>query len=245
MDIWKALLGGYILPQMEILDPASIEGNDDYKDLIEKYSKENIEKMFSDKETIVEVDKIVEKIVEVPTIVEKTVIVSSGEKVLHRRLRSKVNKISRKERALKPDEKDLVIKVFNDTQDMVDKTSEVFHTLADAVNKKRAKEEQVSASQFSGYWSSLCRWANGTKARRDAWVEKSIKKGIYTLAPVYTDAFVAVIKANYQKKQEEAVQRQKDHAEIKRTGERRKVLVSQVPAKSPKPIEAIDFSDIS
>jgi hypothetical protein len=240
MELWKAMLGGYVLPEMAKAEPETVAGNAGFQALVDQYTKENIEKLFAPE---VE-EKVVEKIVELPTIVEKTVVVREGDKVVHRRLRTDIHKISRKKRQLNSYERDLVINVFNEKQDMLDSTSEVLKTLVDVVNSARLPEEYVSASQLAGYWSSLCRWADRDRARRLAWIAKSLKKEIYTITPVYTDVFIAKIKENYAKKAEETVKRKADHAEIKRTGERRKVIVSEVPAKEPIPAAELDLTDI-
>ena len=241
LEIWKAMLGGYVLPEMAKSEPGSVAGNEAFEAMIAEYTPENIEKLFSPKAE----EKIVEKTVEVPTIVEKTVIVREGEKVTHRRIKGEIEKERRKNRPLNAFERDLVIKVFNERQDMLDNTSEVFKTLVTSINMAREAGEEVSAPQLAGYWSSLCRWADSTKTKRNAWVKRSLTKGIYSIEPVYSDSFIAKIKENYAKKKEEEAARKKDHAEIKRTGERRKVLISELPAAEAKPAEELDLTDIS
>ena len=241
-ELWKAILGGYVLPEMAIIDPSAVAGNKGYEALIAEYTPEKIKELFSQGETI-------EIIREIPgPTVEKITVVNGGGSVKHRRLKTNVNKVSRKNRALVPGEKDMVIREFNARQTMLDPSSEVFHALAESVNAGRVPEDHVSASQFSGYWSSLCRWAHKTIVRRDSWVERSIKKGIYSVEPKFTDSFVAIIHANYDAKQKEKAARDKDHREMKATGERRQVVVSsamgngtvtaasvlpQAPAKEP------------
>jgi hypothetical protein len=237
-DLWQALLGGYVLPEMAKSEPESIVGNAGYKALMDKYSKENIAEMFKGE------DKIVEVIKEVPTIIEKTVVVREGEHVVHRRLKSDIHKISRKKRPLNAAERDLVIKVFNEKQDMLDKTSEVFKNIADVVDAARDEDDKVSAPQLAGYWSSLCRWADRPKVRREQWIEKSLKKCIFNITPVYSERFVAKIKANYMAKRAEAAERAKDHAKIRTTGERRKILVSELAPAEPLPAAALDLTDI-
>jgi len=138
-------------------------------------------------------------------------------------------------------ERDLVIKVFNDKQDMLDKTSEVFGTLIATINAPRAAEDKISAPQLAGYWSSLCRWADYSAVRREQWIERSLKKGVYTLRPVYSEKFVARIQENSRKRKAEYEQRKKDHAEIKRTGVRKKVII---PSPQPKAVEELDLADI-
>lgn len=237
-DLWRAFLGGFVLPKMAELDPASVDGNEEFKKLISEFSKEKIKEMFT-KEKVIE-EKIVEK--ERIIVKEKPIIIQTGEKVIHRRLKSNVNKIKRKVRGLNCEERDLVIDVFNDTQDMISKESEVFKILTDTINEKRKPEDKISASQCAGYWSFLCRQADVPKAKRDEWIEKSLKKGTFSFVPKYSDAFVEKIRANYAARRKEAEERQKDHNHIKATGERRKVLA---PAPQPKPVDAIDFTDFS
>jgi hypothetical protein len=239
-EIWKAFLGGFVLPEMANQEPASVAGNEAFEAMIKEYSKENIADMFAPK---VE-EKIIEVIKEVPTIVEKTVVVREGEHVVHRRLRKEVHKVSRKKRDMSLEERDLVIHVFNEKQDMLEKTSEVFKTLVDTINAHRLEDEQISASQLAGYWSSLCRWADREHSRREAWVLKSLKREIYSIRPIYTDGFVAKIKANYEAKRVEAEERRKDHAVIKETGERRKIIVSEMPKAEPVPLSELDLTDI-
>jgi len=239
LELWSALLGGYVLPEMAKSEPESVAGNKQFEALMAKYSPENIKEMFSKGE-----DKIVEVIKEVPTIIEKTVVVRDGEHIVHRRIRSEVKKISRKNRPLTSEERDLVIHVFNDKQDMLDKTSEVFSALTETINSTREEENKISAPQLAGYWSSLCRWAEGHTCRREQWIARSLKKGIYSITPVYSERFVAKIKANYMKKRAEEEERKKDHALIKSTGERRKIIVSESAPAGPLPVEELDLTDI-
>jgi len=242
VDLWKAFLGGFVLPKMVEQDPASVEGNQAFKDLINKYSRESIIEMMSPR--VVETEKVVEKIIEV----EKPVYIQTGEKVLHRRVKSKVNKISRKERNLTPDERDLCINVFNEQQKMLDKDSLVFTHLVDEINRSRAKEDHISASQLAGYWSSLCRMADRPKTKIDAWIEESIKSGKYSLRPYYSDEFVEVIRENYRARKEEALKRAQDHAKIK-AGEKVLTTVTLDPNTGPvsapvDPFDQINFADI-
>jgi hypothetical protein len=240
IDIWKALLGGFILPEMARQEPESVAGNEGFEAMINDYSKEKIIEMFSPKSE----EKIVEVIKEVPTIVEKTVVVKEGEHVVHRRLRKDVHKVRRKKREMSMDERDLVIRVFNDKQDMLDKSSEVFSTLVGKINEAREPEDKISAPQLAGYWSSLCRWADRPLENRKAWIAKSLRREIYSITPEFSDGFVSKIKANYAAKKVKERKRAKDHAEIKRTGERREVIVSELPAAEPLPVSALDLTDI-
>lgn len=239
IDIWKALLGGFVLPEMARQEPGSVAGNAAFEDMISEYTKENILNMFAPKAE----EKIVEVIKEVPTIVEKVVVVKEGEHVVHRRLRTDIHKEKRKKRDMSMEERDLVIRVFNEKQDMLDKSSEIFSTLVGKINEHRDEDEQISAPQLAGYWSSLCRWADRPLDRREAWMDKSIKRSIYSIRPIYSEGFIGKIRANYEAKRVEAKARKEDHDEIKRTGERRKVIVSEMPAKGPIPVEELDLTD--
>lgn len=241
IDLWRAMLGGYVLPEIAKSEPEMVAGNEKFEALIKEFSKDKIKKMFSK----VEIKEVIKK-AEVPKIVERTVVVSSGEKVVHRRLKSEVHKIKRKKRQLQPHERDMIISVFNDRQDMLDKTSEVCKNLIDAVNDKRDPEDHISAPQLAGYWSSLCRWGLQPKAKRDEWIKKSLKKKTptFSVAPWYSDSFVAKIRENYRKRKEEASERVKDHAEIKRTGRRKKVIISEVPT-TEIPIDKLPASSLA
>lgn len=242
-EFWKTILGGFVLPRMAELDPSSVAGNTVFKDLVEQYTKEKVEAMFSPR--TIEIEKIVEveviKEVEVRTYIDKPVLLNPGENVVHRRLKDHIQKLRRKKRELTCSERDIVIKVFNDTQDMIPSTSEVFKNIVDEINAKCSPEDHVSAPQMAGYWSSLCRWADSTRVSREEWIERSLKRGVYSISPLYTDEFIAKIKENYAAKREEEIQRKKDHSHIKRTGDRKSTVL---PTPQPKPEEEIDFSDI-
>jgi len=243
MDIWKAFLGGYVLPEMARQEPDKVAGNKQYEGMILEYSRDKILAMLKGgTEKIIE--KIVERVVEKPVVIEKTVLVSSGEQVLHRRLRSTVKKIRRKERDLVSMERDLVIGIFNTRQDMLDKSSETCKNIIESINKTRAPEDKISSYQLAGYWSSLCRWGLDTKAHRDDWITKSMAKGVYSVAPIYSDEFVHKIRVYHEVRKEEAITRAKDHAEIKATGVRRKVIVSQTIPQAVQAEEVLDLSDI-
>lgn len=225
IEVWKATLGGYVLPQLAKLDPESVAGNSSFEAIIKEYSKEKIESLFKSGETI-------EIIKEVPKIVEKTVLVRTGEKVTHRRLKGKIEKISRKKRALTCEERDMVIRVFNDRQDMLDKTSEVFKTLTESFNEGHAPDNHISAPQLAGYWSSLCTWATKSEGRRAKWIETSIRREIFSIEPIFTPSFISAICENYKAKQKEKEERAKDHREIRETGVRKKIIISEEPAEA-------------
>lgn len=245
IELWRMVLGGFVLPELAKSEP-DILTNEGYRDLIKMYDKDAITKFFARESTIVEVE--VERIVEVPVIVEKTTVLS-GEKVTHRRIRSDVDKVSRKVRGLTPRERDIVIQVFNSTQDMIDKTSGVFKTLVDKFNEGHEESDQISASQLGGYWSSLCRWADQTAEYRNKWIRKCIEKGIYNLEPVYTPEFIEKIKTHYKLSREEDEARRRDHSEIKagRKPTAKTVVVTEVK-REPTELDSLmslDLSDLS
>lgn len=245
VELWRMMLGGYVLPELAKSEP-DILTNEGYRDLVKMYDKDAITKFFARETTVVEVP--VERIVEVPVIVEKTTVLS-GEKVTHRRIRTDVAKVSRKVRGLTPNERDIVISVFNEKQDLIDKTSAVFKTLVDRFNEGHAEDDQISASQLGGYWSSLCRWADQTPEYRLKWIRKSIEKGVYNIEPIYTPEFVEKIKTHYKLSREEDEARRRDHSEIKagRKPTAKTVVVTEVKREPTEmdSLMSLDLSDLS
>jgi hypothetical protein len=241
LQLWRAVLGGYVLPELAKSEPDSVAGNEGFEAMIKEFSPENIRALMEPK--VVEVEK--EVTVEVPTVVEKKVLVpTSGEKVTHRRLKDGVVKVRRKKRGLNSAERDMVILLFNDRQDMIDKSSSIFKTMVDKINEGRKNpEDHISALQLTGYWGSLCKWAMNTAEERNRWINRELKRERFSVVPIFTTKFIHIIRENYHKNKVEEESRKRDHAEIKRTGKRGKVIASEKPVEDL-PIEELDLSDI-
>lgn len=245
VPILRALLGGYVLPEMASLEPEAVEGNKAFEALIAEFTPERIAEMLEPGE----ITKRIPVIMDVPDIKSKTVVVKDGEKVIRRRERSEVHKISRKKHDLYSYERDMVIILFNKHQDMLNKTDEVFKTLVDTINSKREEDEKISAPQLAGYWSLLCRMSTVSPERREAWVKKCLKKGIFSVAPESTPEFRAKIIANSKSRKKEASERAKD----KREGVTVRVVASEMASELPKakieepesvPSKTLDLADI-
>ena len=165
---------------------------------------------------------------------------SLDSKKVHRRIKGKVNKVSRKKRPLTPSERDLVIKVFNVTQDLIDNDLEIFKSLVSKINLSRSEEDKIAAPQLAGYWSSLCRWAHSTKMQRDHWIQTSIDKGVFSIEPLYTKEFINKIITNSLSRREEARKREEDHRKIRE--EREKYLFSGESVESAESSEVLEGS---
>jgi hypothetical protein len=221
IPLWRAVLGGYILPEMARQDPESVEGNKAFEALIAEFSPSRIEEMLEPGE----ITKRIPVAMDVPEFETKTVYVKEGEKVLRRRNRATINKVRRKKHDLYSYERDMVIKLLNDRQDILTKEDEIFKRLVDAVNSKRDPEEHISASQLAGYWSSLCRMARSSKERREAWAKRNIKKGVFSIVPEFTEDFINRILSNASARKKEASERAEDKAK----GITVKVISTEIP----------------
>jgi len=226
IPILRSLLGGYVLPEMARQEPESVEGNKAFEALIAEFTPERIAEMLEPGE----VTKRIPVIMDIPDIKPKTIVVKEGEKVIRHRERSEVNKIKRKKRGLESFERDMVIKLFNEQQDMLDKNSEIFKQVVDAVNVKRDDEDKISAPQLAGFWSLLCRMGTDSIERRDSWIKRSIKKGSFTIEPRYTPEFVTKIIVNAKTRKKEASDRAIDKAE----GRKIRVISAEMAAELPK-----------
>lgn len=197
---WEMVLGGLILPMLAEEDPA-VKESGRYAELMARYDKDSVEKMFSTKaaKEVVErvVEKVVERVVEVPVgdAVRKPTLhrtVKSAGKF--RRLKDKVNKVARKRNDIPLEGRDLINRWWNNNQRLV-KPGEECQAIADEINALHACAP-LSASQVSGWISWLCRLALKTTNDREDYIAKALKIGKFTVIPKFPDRLVNEITNN-------------------------------------------------
>lgn len=246
---WEMILGGLILPLLAKEMPEILD--DDKKALMEEYSKEKVIEFFTPKE----IEKVVEKEVvkEVPTgepvIKEVTKVVrvkSDAVKIggKFRRIKGEIKKEIKKESALKPEDRDIFNRHWNDTQHLVSDS--------DPVCERLAKEcgHSVAPAQVAGYFSHLCRLGLETEATRRGRIERAVKRGSYTVAPVYSSELLDEIQKHWEKEREDERIRAEAHAKLRsdetpETSETVEVVtekpVEKPIEKKPEPVSEEDF----
>jgi hypothetical protein len=201
---WEMVLGGLIFPILVGEDP-SANSNGQYEALMARYSKEEVEKVFSTPEArevvkTVEVEKV--KYVEVPVDTDGTLAV--GRKpTLHgtvksngkfRRLKGAVAKVRRKKNDIPSEGRDLINIWWNTNQRLVQPGAEC-KALADEINR-RSGIAPLSPSQVSGWISWLCRLALKTQHDFDDYISRALKIGKFTVIPKFSDALIDKIANN-------------------------------------------------
>jgi len=201
---WEMVLGALILPMLAEEDPA-VKESGRYAELMARYDKESVEKMFSTKEAKEVVERVVERVVEVPVgdgaAVRKPTLhgtVKSAGKF--RRLKDTVNKVSRKRNDIPPEGLDLINKWWNREQRLVEASE--CQRIADEINLLGAAQP-LSASQVSGWLSWLCRLALKTSADREDYIARAVKRRKFSVEPKFPDRLVNEVADNKRRIAEE------------------------------------------
>ena len=157
----------------------------------------------------------------VPKVIVKhltPVSVEPAEKVGGKYRRLKVNgvdKVRRFERELEPNDRDYLIRWWNTYQVLVPEDDPVCARLAKNINDANASTslKPLSPLQMAGYFSYLCTLGTWGADERNARIALSIKKGRFTVAPVYSGDLIDAIIANYNAERADEDVRRKAHAE--------------------------------
>lgn len=202
----EMIIGGLIFPAIKEIDKVGIlEADTTYKTLLEKYSKEKIKDFFNPKPIV----KIVEK--EVPG--------EGGERPVFRRLKEKVNKVSRIQRPLNSLDRDTLINWWNKNQRLVPDDDPICVTLTDQINLEQGGNEPLSSMQIAGYFSYLCRMGLRTEGDRAERFMQAKRRGDLSLLPVYDPVLLHDIVTNWEKERADEAARVKDHEELRRRRE--------------------------
>lgn len=204
---WQMVLGGLILPALAEADPSFAE-DAHYAELMARYDKEAVEKVFAAEA----VKEVVERVVEVPVVkyVEVPGATAARKPTLHqtvksagkfRRLKATVAKVSRKRNDIPPEGRDLINKWWNTHQRLV-KPGEECQAIADEINALNACKP-LSASQVSGWLSWLCRLALKSQADLDNYIARALKVGKFTVIPKFDSQLQMEIANNKQRIAEE------------------------------------------
>jgi hypothetical protein len=203
---WEMVFGGLVLPVLAEME-ATLKDDQKYIELTSRYNREYIEDFFS--------TKTVEKVV-TQTVVEKEirfeVIEGSGTNrgpTLHgtvkaggkfRRLKDTINKISRKVVELPPEGRDAINTWWNKVPDLSDVG--FCQKIADEINLTSGIAP-LSAAQVSGWVSWLCRITLMTEDEFNAYVDKAISNGKFSVRPILTNLRISQVANNKARLQED------------------------------------------
>lgn len=227
---WQMFMGGLILPAIAKEDPTVLD-DPQHKELLESFTKEKIAEFFTPKTVEVPVEKIVEKIVEKPVdrIVEKVVekpvdriVEKIVEKIVHvplttgtdvkfRRLKDDITKKKLMERQIICEDRDRFIAWWNANQRLVPDTDPVCGELAKKINESNPNASPLAPAQVAGYFSHLCRVGMKTEAVRNEIIRKSLKRGVFTITPCYSQKLLDEIQKNWELQRADEEARRKDH----------------------------------
>ena len=186
---WEMIFGGLILPFMADIDK-SVQEKPQYKALLEEYAEDKIKKYFS------------------------APVAKGGGK--YRRLKGKVNKLSRMERGLNMVDRDEVIRWWNKHQTLVPKEDPICVKIADDLNKSQPGINPLAPLQVGGYFSYLCRMGLVTEKVRKERFNRAQRKGYISILPEYTPEILKAVQGNYNAQREEEARRAVDHAELRK-----------------------------
>jgi hypothetical protein len=212
----QMILGGLLLPIL--VDRGALDTSDpDISFFLNRYSKDNINKMLNPEP------------IEVPLEIPIEVIIRERPKF--RRIREKVKKVKRKRRPLTPQARDAIIKWWNENQKLVPSDIPICVIITEKINKEENLEYPLSNMQTSGYFSLLCSMGKVSEEERIKFFNETIEYGLHTLMPVYTPEFMEVIEENRRRMKIEKSARMKDHyriRQLRKDGEY-KPVIAEVP----------------
>jgi len=237
---WEMLMGGLLIPVIIKEDKSAFEGNEQFEALMEKYSKENVIKFFNPEPTVLETVK---------TVVEKERVIVNGERkeTTHepvkiggkfRRLKGSVAKDRKQVRELMPEDRDLVNLWWNKEQRLVPKDDPICEMLCTDINNL-SLGDALAPYQVAGYISYLCRLALMSDVNRDKNIQRTLKRGNYTVAPLFTPELLKTILVNYEENKKDEKIREEAKA-LMRAG---KGMVESTPV-TPAPVQQAPVSTV-
>ena len=179
------VIGGLVIPAM-VKEDADLLDDESVKDMIRQYSRANIEKMLSGKET-----EVVEKVVEVEKVVK---VIEQNKK--HRRLKNGYAVRPKKmKRVLAASDREIVIRWWNQTQRLsAGKDDPICEELAAKINQNvTAPEDKLAAYQVNGFISHLARLGLKLEKNREDSIEHAMARGDYSIRPIYTQSLIRLI----------------------------------------------------
>ena len=129
---------------------------------------------------------------------------------------------------LRPAERDTIIRWWNTHQQMVPKEDPVCARIATELNAHR-RISKLGSMQVSGYFSYLCRLGLWTESRRQKRIAKHLRRGQYSVAPVYGPAFIQAIQRNWEQQRADEIQRAQAHVQLRQAraqGQRLRIVAS-------------------
>jgi hypothetical protein len=179
VDMWKAVLGGFICRERAKYIAVSSED----QAVIDTYTPDKIRLLGSGKIEVREVEKIVEKKVVEKVYVDKPVVVDHGVTTggaggntsgVMRYKPAGVQKEKNKKRELVAEERLIIIEAFNKEQRLVDKDNPICTNL---IQQFPASNPPSYPAQVAGYWSFLCRIVTGDSKNLIEWHGRAIASG--------------------------------------------------------------------
>jgi hypothetical protein len=173
-----------------------------------------------------------------------TTQVSVGGKF--RRLKDHVAKVTRFERELTCSDRDAIIGAWNSFQHLVPDNSPLCVDITDAINASTVGKP-LSPLQVAGYFSYLCRLGLWQETARDTRVNRSIKRGSFTVRPEYSRDLINEIYENWKREREDERLRKLAHEQLRaaraagrsiriRSGDGVRSVVAQAPTAPRAPV---------
>jgi hypothetical protein len=178
------VVGGLVLPSLVKGNPSLLD-DDNFKDMIRKYSKANILKILEGGE-----EKVVEKVVTVEKVVEKII-----DHQKHRRIKDGYTIRPKKmKRILTPSDRDIIIEWWNKEQRLAGKNDPICEELATIINTGITNpDDKLAAYQVNGFISHLCRLGMKTPTDRNLSIDKAMTRGDFNIFPKYSTDMLALI----------------------------------------------------
>ena len=200
------VVGGLVLPSL-VKEDATLLDDDNFKSMIRKYSKANIQKILAGGE-----NTVVERVVTIEKIVEKIV-----DHKKHRRIKEGYTFRPKKmKRDLFASDRAVIIDWWNREQRLADKNDPVCEELAAIINTGVTDpDNKLAAYQVNGFISHLCRLGMKDEKKRQESIDAAMLRGDYNIPPSYTPDLINLIIENNQKKKADKIEGAKKRKELR------------------------------
>jgi len=220
--VFEMLVGGLILPVIADGNPNAVSEKD--KEMLKDYTKDKIEALLN---PAVIITPSVRSTTSSKSTVSTKSLKNSTSKVLldpdgnpitkdgdkFRRIKTKINKKSRFERALTPKDRDIITTHWNQAQKLVPDNDPVCTKIADEINAKRTLEP-LAPSQIAGYFSHLARVCERGQSYISDYNTRAIKRNFFNVPIIASDAFIDEIHENTLNNKKDETARAIAHAKI-------------------------------
>ena len=150
------------------------------------------------------------------TLVKSVLITMPGTKF--RRLKDKINKISRKKRELMPEDRDIIHRWWNGAQALITdlKNNPLCATLATKCNNAEHATKALCPAAVAGRISSLARLGLLEPVERDAIIARGLKRKMFSVVPMFSEDLLEEIKQHRAIEAADEKLRTEQHALLKK-----------------------------